>query len=161
MRAQLCIALCLSREIGGVSHLRQYRKCVLSGIWWPIEELQLNWHTLFTLHIFYGLRVFQRVNVCMQNVCHSLSQHVERGSVSISVCVSASLLNYHECLNMCWCRWADVTLWLKDGKKLKEHDDSPRCRRFSCFICFTGLKISEECLCCKLNKVNYAVKWLF
>lgn len=153
---------CVCREKSeGVSHLLQYRKCALSGIWWPIEELQLNWHTLFTLHIFYGLRVFQRVNVCMQNVCHSLSQHVERGSVSISVCVSASLLNIITSVWTCWCRWADVTLWLKDGKKLKEHDDSARCRRFSCFICFTGLKISEECLCCKLNKVNYAVKWLF
>lgn len=161
MRAQLCIALCLSREIGGVSHLLQYRKCVLSGIWWPIEELQLNWHTLFTLHIFYGLCVFQRVNVCMQNVCHSLSQHVERGSVSISVCVSASLLNI---ITSVWTCAGVGELMLHNDWRMERswrNMTTPRCQRFSCFICFTGLKISEEYLCCKLNKVNYAVKWLF
>ena len=103
------IAMFFVEKNGNISHSLPHRKRILNDIWWPTEELQ---PTLCTCVCFLQFACFfQGVNACMQNVCHSVSRHVEQGSVS--VCVS---------------RVFEQLMWFED------------CWGLSCFPCSTGLR---------------------
>lgn len=109
-----CRKICVSDELKRlyeVSFVEKCKKCVqhivpyCATLWsvcvWTSSSAGSDWHThsarsdesvcwctVFTLNILYSLCVFfQSVNVCMQNICHSVSQHVDRGNVSISLCL--------------------------------------------------------------------------
>lgn len=119
----------------------------------------------FLLSILYSLCVFQRVNVCMQNVCHSMWN--EATSVSVCVCAQTPQFNFIKSVWTGFC--VSETLWLKksrqegrtDGKKLKKHSDFPGCCRFCCFttkkrhILCNRFQIFEEYMCCKWNKFKH------
>lgn len=81
------------------------------------------------------------------HVCGSMWNEAASGLVFLR---RASLLNIitAECLTVSWC------FLMKDGEKLKEHEDSPRCWSFSRFVCFTRLKYLRNVCVARWIKLN-------
>lgn len=150
-----------------VQHIVPYCATLWSVCVWTSSSAGSDWHThsarsdesvcwctVFTLNILYSLCVFfQSVNVCMQNICHSVSQHVDRGNVSISLCLchrtwkkekrKTPPFNFRRVFELVLVEEKHygcqiMTEERQRGTKLKEHSDFPGCSRFCCFTTITS-----------------------